>query len=195
MRLDYYKKSLTTLLSVDTQIVQESSVCLRIQTWILTTEFPSKAVAHARICAHIRLQDPYILNVLRAACNTNIDSRSGRRPRLHTYRCMACGLDYQLDAISFGAEGIALVITKWLDLGPGVVPTDVRWTRHLPGTTCFQSYEMITSDSYVRSQFEKGTLFTSDNLTRQNASFLDGRAYTRKMDWWYSGCWILQANR
>ncbi|PIG84241.1 F-box domain protein [Aspergillus arachidicola] len=195
VEIQLLQNSITTLVSFDVQIVRASSLCLRIQTWILAKELPSKLVEEKWICVHISMGDPHILEIVRAAWDSAMESSPGRRPVLDTYRCVACRLDYQIDATTCGTAGIALIVTKWLDLGPGLDPTDVRWTRHLIGSLSLRMQEMATLNSDVRSQFERETVFPLDDLTGRNRSLLEDRGYVRKTDWWYNGCWILQANK
>ncbi|QRD92355.1 F-box domain protein [Aspergillus flavus] len=189
------QNSITTLVSFDVQVVRASSLCLRTQTWILAKELPSKLVEGKWICAHISMGDHHILQIVRAAWDAAIKSSPGRRPALDTYRCVTCGLDYEIDATTCGTAGISLIVTKWLDLGPGLDPTDVRWTRHLIGSLSLRKQEMTTFNSDVRSQFERDTVFPLDDLTGRNRSLLEDRGYVRQTDWWYNGCWILQANK
>lgn len=75
---------------------------------------------------------------------------------------------------------MALIITKWLDLGPSLDSVDVRWTRHLLGTPCYRKDVMTILDSDVHSQFEQGTIFPLHDLTRRNRSLLGGRTYLKK---------------
>ena len=129
---------------------------------------------------------------VRAVWDTNINSGPGRRSRLETYYCVSCGSEYQIDTTNCGTEGVALIITKWVALGPGLDPADIRWTRHMQLT--FQKHEITISKTDIHSQFEQDAMFPLNDLTQRNRSLLEGRAYKRKADYWYSGCWILQAN-
>ncbi|KAB8201506.1 hypothetical protein BDV34DRAFT_216281 [Aspergillus parasiticus] len=195
VEIQLLQNSITTLVSFDVQIVRASSLCLRIQTWMLGKELPSKLVEEKWICAHISMGDHHIFEIVRAAWDAAMESSPGRPPVLDTHRCVACGLDYQIDATTCGTAGIALIVTKWLDLGPGLDPTDVRWTRHLIGSLSLRKHDMTTFNSDVRSQFERETVVPLDDLTGRNRSLLEDSGYVRKTDWWYNGCWILQANK
>ncbi|UDD65901.1 hypothetical protein AFCA_013063 [Aspergillus flavus] len=149
VEIQLLQNSITTLVSFDVQVVRASSLCLRTQTWILAKELPSKLVEGKWICAHISMGDHHILQIVRAAWDAAIKSSPGRRPALDTYRCVTCGLDYEIDATTCGTAGISLIVTKWLDLGPGLDPTDVRWTRHLIGSLSLRKQEMTTFNSDV----------------------------------------------
>ncbi|KAE8323073.1 hypothetical protein BDV39DRAFT_196183 [Aspergillus sergii] len=195
VEIQLLQNSITSLVSFDVQIVRASSLCLRIQTWILAKELPSKLVEEKWICVHISMGEPHIFEIVRAAWYAAMESSPGRRPVLDTHRCVACGLEYQIDTTTCGTAGIALIVTKWLDLGPGLDPTDARWRRHLIGSLSLRKQEMTTFNSDVRSQFERESVFPLDDLTGRNRSLLKDTGYVRKMDWWYNGCWILQANK
>ncbi|KAE8352213.1 hypothetical protein BDV28DRAFT_161908 [Aspergillus coremiiformis] len=185
------ERSLTCLLSVDAQIIEGPSLCLRVQTWALAMELLHQNLGQMWICAHLRLRDPSVAQIVRRSFIGDVDYG----PVPNTYRCQACGVDFQIKIASCGFDGVALIITKWLELGPGLVPTEIRWRRHLPGTYSLTNDEAIQSNGYIRSQFERKTEFPLKALTDRNHLLLKRRAYTRLLDWWKPNCWILQGNK
>jgi hypothetical protein len=46
-------------------------------------------------------------------------------------RCRYCNTDFQVEIKEIGEKDLALVITKWLDLGSGSTPMGTRWRAHL----------------------------------------------------------------
>jgi hypothetical protein len=47
------------------------------------------------------------------------------------FQCTYCPTEFQIDVKDFGAVGVALVVTRWLDLGEGRSALDPSWDRHL----------------------------------------------------------------
>lgn len=45
--------------------------------------------------------------------------------------CQVCPAEFEFDTMDFGKEGMALIITRWLDLGDGSAPFDPGWTSRL----------------------------------------------------------------
>ncbi|EZF25784.1 hypothetical protein H112_01977 [Trichophyton rubrum D6] len=49
-------------------------------------------------------------------------------PDIFIYR--ACGTDYQVKVRALDRNGLALVTTKWINLGDGLDPEDIRWKKN-----------------------------------------------------------------
>ncbi|OBT80879.1 hypothetical protein VF21_00029 [Pseudogymnoascus sp. 05NY08] len=47
------------------------------------------------------------------------------------FLCHLCPAEFQVDTKDFGNRGVALVITRWLDLGDGSAPFDPSWTSRV----------------------------------------------------------------
>jgi hypothetical protein len=49
-------------------------------------------------------------------------------------RCEICNTHFELERRLFGGD-VVLVLTRWLDLGPGLSPDDCQWKAHAVGAT------------------------------------------------------------
>jgi hypothetical protein len=121
---------------VDARIV-DSSLLLRSQCIIL---LPPGLTIHNldrcsfNICPHIRL--------VAHGANANLPETAGcTMNHQHTLqrcvrksgivRCTTCPTEYDLSLEECGRFGVAVTITKWMDLGEGQTILDPRWFSHL----------------------------------------------------------------
>jgi hypothetical protein len=130
----------TTLFSIDAKICPElPCICLRIQDIMAVKRVGAhKLVPNDknirkktdplfafRICPHLSnlraerlikpLVDLYYLD---------------QQPAPYFKGCSSCKTDYEVELCEFGANDLALVNTRWVNLGPGISPTDRRWNFH-----------------------------------------------------------------
>lgn len=42
-----------------------------------------------------------------------------------------CWVNYALDAIDFGEQGFAVIVTRWVNLGAGLDSEDAKWKSHI----------------------------------------------------------------
>lgn len=197
---------LTTLLSVEARVCSEPSrLCLRVQHWAFINGRQREAVLRALecvyVCHHLSMHDGELPGLV----ESSLDACSAKRkiapsPKLH--RCSSCNLDFQLSFKDVGHNGIALVVTKWLDLGSGleleepVIPGGSRGSdllnilpdRHTgPGS--------LNQATTARLAFEEGGDWSEEALYLRNASLIVGEQYKRLMAEWTPGVWILQAGQ
>jgi hypothetical protein len=111
--------------------------------------------------------------------------RSEKSSNPNIYQCSFCCTDFQLEVVDCDRKGIALVITRWLDLGSGLDPDDPKWRRHLYiyGYGCLVTQPV----GVLRSHFEQKSEVSLDALTRRNESLLKS--------YWFRGRMILEGNK
>ena len=94
------------------------------------------------------------------------------------HQCSKCHTEFEIDIRSMGEGMIALVITKWVDLGMGETPLDPMWRRHLPSKS-YYSYngKIVDADVHhsAREAYEKLASMQAKELTEANLSLLRRR--------------------
>ncbi|KAL9598608.1 MAG: hypothetical protein Q9179_003839 [Wetmoreana sp. 5 TL-2023] len=128
------------------------------------------------------------------------NARSQKTPTPEVHQCGICDLDFQLEFKDLGVDGLALVVTKWLDLGSGLELTQgkyIGWGSDLLNALADRSEENRRQThrraGETRAAFEKEDGMTPDALCLQNASFLEAQRYKKIMREWIRGTWIFQA--
>ncbi|KAF7879589.1 hypothetical protein EAF04_000784 [Stromatinia cepivora] len=134
---DQYTQKIA-LLSVDAQIVS-NELLMRSQTWILLPqsqhdEFIDKLAKDSfstELCIHARL-GPRKENLVSNLVRSRLDKRETREKcRTQTLQCSYCWMDFVLDVKDFGERGLAVVITRWVNLGAGLDSEDTKWKSHI----------------------------------------------------------------
>ncbi|KAK2781702.1 hypothetical protein FQN52_001377 [Onygenales sp. PD_12] len=191
--------SVTTLLSIEGRICQGPSLCMRFQNWALLNaatpdEFLSK-IYFIFICTHITMYShrSYIPQLFAAALEGPRTNDNGIHMDPEVHRCR-CGVEYQIEVRNYGDAGLALVITKWVDLGPGLRPTDAEWSGHFYPE---QTEQLLAGKSVgdTRSLFEREPGLSLESLTWKNKSCLLTESYKKSMDQLDNRTWILQGPR
>lgn len=81
-------------------------------------------------------------------------------------------MDYELEAVDFREKGIAVVLTKWLNLGGGINPADVKWHSHNhqfePEDVIYEPHSL----GGIRKQFEQQGGISVKDLTAENVAKL-----------------------
>ena len=123
---------LTTLLSVEARVCAEPSrLCLRIQHWVIFRTRRRDSVLRklecVTICNHLRLHNGTAFPALIESSFDAYSAGAGRAYSPEVCQCRPCDLDFQLEFPDLGGIGMALVVTKWLDLGRGLgIETNVH---------------------------------------------------------------------
>jgi len=73
------------------------------------------------------------------------------------HQCVRCPTEFQIGSKDFGSSGVALVVTRWSDLGEGLTPLDPTWESHLPMTTTYSSNSVLANDGPIKNAYEGGT--------------------------------------
>lgn len=100
---------------------------------------------------------------------------------LDDFCCLTCRLDYQIDARDCGADGRAIVLTRWWDLEGGLDRKDPQWKMY---NRCLLLGEvaLVRGSGRVRRCFEaSGEEEGSDGTTERNEKYLQGKQYKTKM--------------
>ena len=112
---------------------------LRHQTWLLLPARrkvePPKRICTC-VCPHWHFRMPYSMELTRKmACrashwdNAQLNSRCPTCSGL--FQCRTCPTEFQIDAMDFFEHGVALILTRWLDLGEGWSLLDGRYRSHV----------------------------------------------------------------
>ncbi|KAK2822978.1 hypothetical protein FQN49_007592 [Arthroderma sp. PD_2] len=195
------RSSITTLLSVEARICDGPSLCLRIQNWALAdTPGIDRLILKTKlisICDHVKMdgERPILPRLIKSAFEKYIASKQSRIPvGPDVFTCRTCGTDYQVEVKRFSNNRLALVMTKWLDLGAGLDPKDIRWKRHSE-VRAPVDLRAVRSPRGILSLFERAAGPSLDSITRKNELYLLDNNYKESMDWWTDGTWILQAGK
>lgn len=191
---------MTTLLSVEARICPDtSSLRMRVQNMVSVTRANASQLSLGDrfllgICNHVHwktvaLDGPDLVDLV-SHCLEAYRSGATSAPELR--RCHYCTTDYKVDIKEHGEESLALVITKWLDLGSGATPDDTRWNCHLPFffDTSLGAHHLL-GDS--RSRFENLPGESEEELLSRNLSYLTDGKYKTVMDRLNKTTWFLQA--
>lgn len=189
----------TTLFSVEARVRTEpATLCLHIQRWtILHTNVLETAVERAKcveVCIHHNAEESGMFQLIVSSLGEYLTKSEGpREPKRRI--CFRCKFVYQLEVLDTGSDGLAIVITKWLDLGSGLTPMDQKW-RFLTGLSNEDDGIDHAGDAErCRLELEKEGGLKQHAITLRNASYLSKQQYRKTMNKISAGVWILQAGR
>ena len=189
-----------TLTSVEARVCpRPARLCLRIQTWaVMHTEILDLALERSKclcVCRHLVAEKGELSRMI----ESSLDEYSTRleKPReAGQHVCHHCNVVFQLQVLKTVRDGLAIVITKWLDLGSGLTPMDPKWRiladRVRDGD---QEQEQASQAKNCRMDFEKEEGMMQQALTLRNASYLNDQWYKGRMWKLCCGDWILQADQ
>jgi hypothetical protein len=188
----------TTLLSVEARICPEPvSLCLRIQHWAMVSSTKSDKILSktnfVTICDHLTAYSSTISRLIQSRLDAR-HTELNPRVRQDIRRCRYCYTDFQLEIEEVGDEALALVITKWLDLGSGLTPVDTKWRSHLARATRAEVSQLVEAGT-IRLRFEEQPGLSQDAISCQNASYLTAERFRSAMDRWDYKTWILQGGQ
>lgn len=175
----------TTLLSVDAQIVSNEFL-MRSQTWILLpwsrrneyVDGLSDTGLSFDICMHQR--DGYMRkNPVSDLIESRLDHLEVQEKCVtQTMQCPYCWIDYEIDAIDFGDQGFAIVVTRWINLGAGLDAADTKWRSHFtrPVAGLAKPYHS-RAQGEIRLGFESQAELPLDEFTADNKMKLFSRRY------------------
>jgi len=98
----------------------------------------------------------------------------GRRTQLNYRRdpdvlkCRYFNKDFQVEIKEIGSKGLALLISRWLDLGSGLTPMDTKWRVHLARDKAAEVGKLGEAED-MRLRFKSESDLSQDSLSRQNA--------------------------
>jgi hypothetical protein len=67
--------------------------------------------------------------------------------------CEYCLTEFRLDFKALGREGVAMVFTKWQNLGRGLFPWDLEWRSHI-----YDPEARLMETLWERVYFERGSI-------------------------------------
>jgi len=198
---------LTTLLSIEARVCTEPSrLCLRIQHWVIFHTRMRDSVLRKleciTICNHLRMHNGIAFPALIESSLDTYSAGAGRASNPEVHQCRHCDLDFQLEFQDLGSIGMALVVTKWLDLGRGLGlrPPFVEGGSRgsdLRGALLERVQEPVTlcQAGELRSAFEREEGLSLEALYRQNKAHLANQRYKKTMGQWNVSTWVLQAGQ
>ncbi|CAG7939086.1 unnamed protein product [Penicillium salamii] len=103
----------------------------------------------------------------------------GKHPSHSKHTCERCNTDYQIELCDH-VNQVALVLTTWFNLGPGLTPDDPRW-RVRDGT--FEDITLNPSDckESPRAFFETNSPQPVEKLLSTNLCYLQNQRYRKVM--------------
>lgn len=188
----------TTLLSVEARICPRPiSLCLRIQQWASVRSTNRNKVLRktkfVKICEHLSAHSSEISRLIQSRLDSH-HRKVNCQICPEVLKCQDCNTDFQIEIKDFADQGLALVVTKWLDLGSGLTPMDARWTVHIGSGKAAELGTLGTAGD-VRLRFESETGLSQDTLSCQNASYLKSKRFKSAMYRWNYNTCILQAGK
>lgn len=180
---------ITCLFSNDAQICSETpGLCLRMQYIMLVHGSRSELLLSRPntecwkpptvmfICSHVgytqkgKLINPVVFAYL-----------DGEKDPCSTYTCNQCNTDARIEVCEYGSH-LALVLTTWINLGPGLTPDDPRWIIH----SCSHENRDVTLDpndctGSPRVSFENVSPLSLGALLSRNLSYLKDQRYRKVM--------------
>lgn len=159
------------LLSVDAQIVS-NELLMRSQQWVLLPHNRRDELVTKRFFRHFC---HHIWALGKAGENpaTLIKSRldlleEQGRCYTSTVQCLKCPMDFVMDVVDLGERGIAGCLTRWINLGAGLHPSDPKWRSHLgkplPQEVTYEPHPLGS----IRSSFENQTAIPFEDFTARN---------------------------
>lgn len=171
----------STLFSVDAQICSEpASLCLRIQQMMyMKGHQPAlvSSLASSRLPTTTWFCGHFFKYKLDCICSDLLVAYSeGKRAPSSDHTCRECRAEF-LIGIHKHKGDLALVITKWINLGAGSTPDDPQWSVH--------SSEPLKDHSKVEGNarvfFEHASPRSLEALRFRNLSYLKNERYKKVM--------------
>lgn len=145
------------------------------------------------ICGHVTTLSSEMSRLIESKLEgrgTDVDSRG----HPDVLKCCYCNMDFKVEIKEVGDEGLALVFSKWLDLGSGLTPTNTKWGVHNDRDADAEIGKSGEAGA-VRLRFESQPGLSHDSLSCQNASYLIAEGFKDAMDRCGEGTWVLQAGK
>jgi hypothetical protein len=187
-----------TLLNVEPRII-DNELFLRVQQWIIFDQDDQttfEKLCGPSICSHItKFRGKYAGSTTLDLLQCQIQHIGGRAscPTCSVlYRCIDCAVEFESDAIHLEDRKLAVIITKWLNVGNGDSPASPHWRRHLYPP--FEGLPVATAKDWLgsRSIFEGHIGRPQETATRENASLFCGESFRQKLHQVYTDVWIDQ---
>jgi hypothetical protein len=194
-----------TLLAVEARVIKSPtpSLGLRIQNIISIKRsdielLDSSKISFLGICGHLDMTRNLLPILVAETVKSYLSKPAENQRQIRIRVCTSCHTDYKLEVKEYGTECLALLITKWLDLGSGHRFNDPKWKAHVHYNCEVGQVGPRCEAGRTRTYFEKSlggnvseTLATAMNLCwLWNWNFM-GRTGMMK---WGDSAWISQPN-
>ncbi len=192
----------TALFSVDARVCTKTArLYLRVQRLVLLhTNALELAVERAKcvgVFFHHTAEESEMLQLIVSSLVEHLTRSEGpREPKRRI--CRRCKFVYQLEVLDTCSDGLAIVITKWLDLGSGLTPLDPKWRFHTdlrPSLRQDDGIDHARDSERCRLEFEKEGGLNQHALTLCNTLRLSKQQYRKTMNKKSAGEWVLQAGQ
>ncbi|TEY84098.1 hypothetical protein BOTCAL_0021g00200 [Botryotinia calthae] len=153
----------TTLISADARFAAKE-LLLRSQTWILLPRSQKDRIVeelarHQMLIKFCRHSESESLGVI---VSELVRSKLSHTP---TFQCSCCWTDFVVRLKHCGERGIAVIITRWIDLGAGLDPENSKWHYHIRRRKG-QRHKYCPVD--IQKAFEDQEGLSMDELTSGN---------------------------
>ncbi|KAJ5833343.1 hypothetical protein N7474_001654 [Penicillium riverlandense] len=194
-----------TLLAVEARIIKSPtpSLGLRIQNMIAIKRseialLDSSKIGFLGICGHLDMTRNLLPTLIAETVKTYLNKPAENQCQIKIKICAACHTDYKLEIKEYGTECLALVITKWLDLGSGHRFNDPKWKAHVHYNCEVREVGPRREAGRTRMYFETalGGTVSETLATAMNLCWLWNRNFTGRTGImkWGDSAWISQPN-
>ncbi|KAK1147650.1 hypothetical protein N8T08_000992 [Aspergillus melleus] len=184
---------MTTLTSIEARICPDPpGLCVRAQELAVVRRqnvlkaAPKPSKVYMRICEHIstprsnfwEIFDP----LLEQYCSDSTPMHVGDQGR-----CAKCNTSWKLELRDVGSRDVCFVLTKWIDLGPGLSPEDARWKSHINTMSrILLADDELVSDPQARferdsAQANEANALSDEEMFNRNISLLQRHEYLNSM--------------
>ncbi|KAJ5613680.1 hypothetical protein N7528_007334 [Penicillium herquei] len=153
-----------------------------------SSDFPITILVN--VCAHMKSGDT-IFPLVRSFYETE------EKDIAHDITCEMCNTEAHIEITKIGSK-IALLVTKWINLGPGITPDDILWRAHVENPLMLNTdSECIPEDLYTNPRlfFERAALLAFKDLGSRNLAILRGREYLTSPSFrlwpWTNDMWLM----
>lgn len=157
----------TSLLSVEARIDSDELI-VRSQRWILLPRARRNEFAtgeHLKsLCEHVIMRGGVeghdLLTQVAQARLEGLESQ--------VMNCTKCHMDFFIDIIDIGEKDTAMVVTRWINFGAGLTPSDRDWQCHFPQPHIYTLAHNLAASGSIKERFESQLGLSYDELSKEN---------------------------
>ncbi|KAH8435363.1 uncharacterized protein LDX57_012992 [Aspergillus melleus] len=189
---DIDNNAMITLTSIEARICPDPpGLCVRTQELAVmrrhkVLRVPPRHSVYMRICGHISTSRSNFWEIfdplLEQYCSDSTTMHVGDQGR-----CAKCNTSWKLELRDVGSRDVCLVLTKWMDLGPGLSPEDARWKSHISTVSrILLADDELVSDPQARferdsAQANEANALSDEEMFNRNISLLQRHEYLNSM--------------
>lgn len=183
-RNDWHK--VWTLLNVEPRIIDDK-LLLRVQHWLMfdLDDMPKIDDFGPSLCSHATRYAERTYADLIECHLQHVGHRASCSKCSILYRQEWCGVEFESDAFRLDHGKVAVLITKWLNLGKGDSPSDPTWQRNACAIplNCLGGPLLaeVKDNLRIRSTFEEHMGKSQHTATCENASLLREEFFRKKL--------------